>query len=209
MSSITFDNFPQDLTLNFHNNKTPLDSIPEEKEVNFSIMPSFKLQTTMSWADITEIEDMGIFHPFDPLNWHPTIANFLADEEEIDDNFLNEDPFAYEEQEQESYDPDNDISEFPNPLGQRVYFNQEPEEEKEQEICCKCSSMQDDGILLQIGEKTFLCTECFYQEKQNSLRQNTEYEIALRRKEKIHKNINSFLPKPENILRLILKFIFP
>lgn len=189
------------LTLNFHNNKTTLDSIPEDQEVNLPIMP-FKLQTT-SLTDITEMEDMGIFHPFDRLNWYPTIANFMAINEIDEDNEDNEDTFLY--------DPNNDISEFPNPLGQKVYFNQGDYmiENEELEICCLCSSLQEDSILLQIGEKIFLCTECFYQEKQKSQRENAEYERAFRQKVKNLQKYQFICPQTGKPLKINFKVHIP
>jgi len=190
--------YPNDLTLTFHNNKPPLDTIPENKEINIPM--SFKLPKPVSWADIMDTEYHGIFHPFDRLNFQPMVCDFLAEESS---DFLDADPFNIHQEEinefnlrrqyeedpyevEETYDHDNDISEFRDINGHRVYFNQEQEiEEGEQEICCSCWGIQDDNVLLTCcRNKHYLCSECFYQEKRKYQRQNADYERQLRQKVK-------------------------
>ena len=217
----SLDIYPRDLTLTFHNNKNSLTTIPEDKEI---IIPmSFpKMNDTMSWADMMDMEDsltnefplINIFQPFDRLNFQPTVANFLAigegEGEEIDEDFLDEDPFDYTDNNDEDSDYDPNVSEFLNPMGQRVYFNQDEEDfgqqqynQEGEEICCKCHEIQGDNILIQISKDNYyFCTECFYQEKQECNRKNADYQVQLRQKVKNPQKYQFICPgsgKPEKL----------
>lgn len=161
------DTFPVDLTPP----NTKLPTIPEEEEINIP-MPFPKLQT-MSWADLNEIDDYGIFHPYDRLNFKPTVANWLSvlDFDSVSDA--------------DTYDAENDRSPFCNPMGEIVYYNQEFEEELEIQACSKCQCIQMNNVLLEICQNShYLCTECFYQEKRLSQNQNIEHDRQQRQKVK-------------------------
>lgn len=83
----------------------------------------------------------------------------------------------------DSREDQDEYSEFPNPSGKRVRFNQEEEIISPScfETCCVCNDIQDDNILFECCQSHYLCSECFYQEKSKSQRQNAEYQLQQRR----------------------------
>ncbi len=165
-------------------NNSKLSTIPETK-------PMFRFTPSISWANIME-EENDFFQPYDIMNWEIKCANFL-----------NEEPIN-------SYDnPENDISEFPNPLGETVYYNQDDEEYIQENICLHCDGMQDDYILIEVSPNGHcLCTECFYQEKQKANRQNTQYEMDLRKNIKNPQRYQ-FISPSGNIEKLNFKLHIP
>ena len=160
-----------------------LSTIPEEKEMVF---PTIKC---IDWSNKIEQVNQPIKcsnimnHYLEPIvcDWiSPTIEDF--EDEESYDFYREETEYIqsqeYENDDYESYQNDEDTSIFLNPMGETVCFNQYDFVQKiHEQKCSSCLSIQPDNVLYQIcHNEHFFCSECLYQEKMQSQRQNTEWQ---------------------------------
>lgn len=123
-----------------------------------------------------------------PLDFKPIVCNWFENEiDSIDslDSNLEDDRChcdIYNSYHDNEYHHEQNTSCFPNPLGETVYFDQDDiYEELDIQICSLCDSIQDDNILfICCRNKHYLCSECFYNEKNKAQRQNIEFELYQR-----------------------------